>query len=448
MNYEKAERIRDVLRYVRRFKDTSIVIHIDDTIIDSPFFLSHIKDICHIHTAGLKVVIVPGAKKRIDDVLEKSGITWQIKDSLRITDESAIPLIKMAAFDTANRIMTSLAGERRTALIGNWVKARGRGIVDGLDFSTCGEIDSIEIHGIQNILQGGFIPIFPCIGWSTAGKPYNISSTSLAAEIAICLQSEKLFYLTPDVEITPETFSFPNGLQVDKNETIPAMNIEQASAFISLNNKLTSSLNTHHKSILELLDLSVKACNAGVVRSHIVNGSVDGSLPCEIFSDLGTGTMIYKSNYGGIRTMTHEDIPSVLNLMRPFIEKSIILARTEQDLLDYCEDYIVYEMDGGIKACAALHLYKSTEQSNIQAEIAAVVVDKTCSRIGIGPKLISYLVEHAKKKNASSIFVLTTQTSDWFEAQGFTADDIESLPLERKEKWSKKRASKLFRVSF
>ncbi|MBR5139250.1 MAG: hypothetical protein IKV12_06870, partial [Alistipes sp.] len=43
------------------------------------------------------------------------------------------------------------------------------------------------------VLEDGFIPIFPCIGWSSNGKPYNISSINLAAQVATELKAEKLF---------------------------------------------------------------------------------------------------------------------------------------------------------------------------------------------------------------------------------------------------------------
>ena len=128
---EKAERIRDVIRYIRRFKNAVIIIHLDDSLIDSPLFMNHIKDICLIHEAGLKVIIVPGASKRIDEILSSSNITWKMHKGFRITSLEAMPLIKMAAFDVSNQIMTALAGEKQTAVIGNWVRARGKGVIDG-----------------------------------------------------------------------------------------------------------------------------------------------------------------------------------------------------------------------------------------------------------------------------------------------------------------------------
>ena len=172
-----------------------------------------------------------------------------------------------------------------------------------------------------------------------------------------------------------------------------------------------------------------------------MNGSVDGTLPCEIFSNLGSGTMVYSSDYGKIRAMRREDISQVLSIIRPFVLDGILLPRTEEQLEASYSDYIVFEIDGAVRACSALHIYDRT-----QAEIAAVAVDKTFAHIGIGPKMISYLIEKAKTINLESIFILTTQTADWFESQGFKADSVASLPEKRRKMWNEKRGSKVFRL--
>ncbi len=439
MHYDRAERIRDVLRYVRKFNNKTVVIHIDDTVIDSPLFLSHINDISLLHEAGLQLIIIPGSRQRITDILDKSHISWKIHNGFRITDESAIPLIKMAAFDTANRIMTSLSGERKTALIGNWVKARGKGIIDGVDYGTCGEIAAIECESIESVLQNGCIPIFPCIGWSHIGKPYNISSIALAAEIATSLKVEKLFFITNHVTINSSNFKLSQGIQRDEDGKVYALTVEQAQAIAEASLEVESPTK-------KLLETCAYACAKSVVRSHIVDGNIDGVILSEIFSDIGQGTMIYKSNYGSIRPMIQSDIPLVLSLMHPAIEKGLLLERSEHDLLNTYTDYVVYEMDGGIKACAALHSF--SEKDSLTSEIAGVVVDENFSRIGIGPNLISYLIEKAKSSGAKSVFILTTQTADWFESLGFAQDSIENLPEARKNKWDKKRASKVFRLVF
>lgn len=455
--FEKAERIRDVIRYIKKFKNALVIIYIDDNLLDSPTFNAHIKDICQIHEAGLKVIMVPGAAKRINEILKSASIMWTIHNNCRITGPEAMPLIKMAAFDVSNQIMTALASEKKTAVIGNWVRARGKGVIDGIDYSTSGEIDKLQIDSIKTVLDNGFIPIFPCIGWSATGKPYNISSINLAHQISVHLKADKLFFLVPDAEISNKIFTIPDSIGTSIEGTVPAMNLEEVDDFLKANSSAERSVNSNENSpnsddnvsretlknkIFQLLEIAKDSCSNGVNRVHILNGSIDGTVPCEIFSDLGSGTMIYSKNYGKIRDMTHDDISSVLSVMSPFVEKGILLPRTKEMLNTQYSNFIVYELDGAIRACASLVPY-----SDGQMEIAAVAVEKNFSHIGIGPKMIEFLVERAKKEKAKGIFLLTTQTADWFENLGFQMSDISTLPAERKAKWNPERGSKVLRYS-
>lgn len=438
---EKANQIRDVINYIKVFKNALAVIHIDDEIIDSPLLPNHIHDISLIHEAGIKVIIVPGARRQINNALEEQKISWQIKNGFRITDTHAMPAIKTAAFDVANNIMNILAGEHLTAVIGNWVKARGKGIIDGTDFGSAGEIDKIKIDAIKQTLENGFVPIFPCIGWNDLGKPYNISSTELATQIAIHLKAEKLFFIFPDAQISKDEFSLPDGIAVSQEGNIPAMNIGTLSKILELNS--ASEKNSRKEKLLSIFTLAKDACENGVSRIHILDGNSEGILPCEIFSAIGSGTMIFNNGYGDLRPMRDDDIPSVLSLMSPFIKSGILLPRNLQTLKSQLYNYIVYNVDGGIHACAALKKYDDG-----QMEIYSVAVDEAYSNMGVGPKMINFLLEKAKSGGAKTVFILTTQTADWFEKLGFAADKIDSLPPERRKIWSEKRGSKVFRISF
>lgn len=444
--HNKANNIRDVIRYLKRFKNALIVIYIDEELLDEPIFINHIKDICLIHEAGIKLIIVPGASKRIDEILQKNNIKWTIHNNSRITSEKAIPLIKMAAFDVSNQIMTAFAAEKTTAVIGNWVRARSKGVIDGFDYGSSGEIDKLETESIKTILENDFIPIFPCIGWSIAGKPYNISSIELSEQIAIHLHADKLFFLVKDAIINEKSFVIPKNISLSPEKSVPALTLDEVDSFLETNKNLTVSVEKTTKQsvvlkILRLLKLSKTACLEGVTRVHILNGSFDGSIPCEIFSDFGSGTMIYKENYGKTRQMTFDDIGNVLTLMQPFIKKGILLPRTKEELSENYKNYIVYELDDAIRACASLIPYPDG-----QMEIAGVAVDQNYSSMGIGPKLIETLIKKGKENNAKSIFLLTTQTTDWFENLNFKEDTIDSIPKERKEKWTKERGSKVMRL--
>ena len=429
-----AENVRDVIRYLQKFKNALLVIYLDDKTISSPLFSSHIRDIALLHQAGLKVILIPGARRRIDEILKNANIKWTYNETFRVTSAEAMPLIKMAAFDVSNTVMTSLAANNISAVIGNWVRARGRGVLNGFDYGTAGEIDKLETEAILKVLDDGFIPIFPCIGWNAAGHPYNISSMLLAKQVAMNLKADKLFFMMFNEEINAQKYIIPEGFALSESGNIPAMSLEEVDRFIEGNPSADSE-------IKNLLKASQEACRAGVTRVHILDGNIDGVLPCEIFSGLGSGTMIYTGNYGKVRAMEQTDIPSVLAIMKPFIESGKLLTRTEAQIADSLEDYIVYEIDGGVHACAALHFYEDG-----QAEIAAVAVDENYAHMGIGPKLMDNLIEQAIEGQATSIFIMTTQTADWFEQLGFEEDIIDSLPEARRKVWTPNRGSKVYRL--
>ncbi len=429
-----AENVRDVIRYLQKFKNALLVIYLDDKTISSPLFSSHIRDIALLHQAGLKVILIPGARRRIDEILKNANIKWTYNETFRVTSAEAMPLIKMAAFDVSNTVMTSLAANNISAVIGNWVRARGRGVLNGFDYGTAGEIDKLETEAILKVLDDGFIPIFPCIGWNAAGHPYNISSMLLAKQVAMNLKADKLFFMMFNEEINAQKYIIPEGFALSESGNIPAMSLEEVDRFIEGNPSADSE-------IKNLLKASQEACRAGVTRVHILDGNIDGVLPCEIFSGLGSGTMIYTGNYGKVRAMEQTDIPSVLAIMKPFIESGKLLTRTEAQIADSLEDYIVYEIDGGVHACAALHFYEDG-----QAEIAAVAVDENYAHMGIGPKLMDNLIEQAMEGQATSIFIMTTQTADWFEQLGFEEDIIDSLPEARRKVWTPNRGSKVYRL--
>jgi amino-acid N-acetyltransferase len=425
---EQVEVIRQAFGYINKFKNETFVIKIESSLIPNPLFPILIKDLVLLHSMGIRIVIVPGARTRIDEILSTYNIKCDSINGIRISTHESIPFIKMAAFDVSNKIMTLLAESDAHGVIGNWVKARSIGVRNGVDYQSSGIVEKLHINVLKNVLEDGMIPIFPNIGWSAKGKPYNLSSNELAFTISTELKAAKLFFITDQASITSNSFIIPSGVYVSSDGTVSQLNVEQAGVFIEKNKK------AEHNEMLELISLAYRACTDGVRRVHIVDGQAEGMILKEIFSNRGLGTMIYANQHENIRPMVITDIPEVLALMQPAIEQQILISRTSQDLEEKIDDYAVYEVDGTIHACGALHLF-----SDKQAEIAAITVDEMYSKLGIGRKMISYLMEKAISIHLKAVFVLTTQTSDWFSQLGFTEATIADLPPEKQQLYNYKR---------
>jgi amino-acid N-acetyltransferase len=428
---EQVETIRQAFGYINRFKDRTFVIKIESSLLGNPYFPVLIKDISLLHHLGIRIALVPGAKTRIDEVLATYGITCETVDNIRISPPESMPFIKMAAFDVSNSIMTRLAENDTSAVIGNWVRARGIGVRRGVDFQSSGLVEKLKTDIIRNVLEDGLVPIFPNIGWNAQGRPYNLSSNELACTVARELKAAKLFFITDFGGIPAQGMSVPRGVEISSDGFVSQMTVDEAKKLIEANGKAA-----HNTAAVELAAFAHRACVGGVERVHIIDGRVEGMILKEIFSNRGFGTMIYANQFENIRPMVHADIPEVLSLMRPSIDDEILVPRTEEQLEQRIADYVVYEVDGTLHGCGALHVFR-----DMQAEIAGIAVDETYANQGVGGKIVSFLLEKARGLKLKRAFILTTQSADWFLKFGFVKAGVGALPAQRRATYNQTRKS-------
>jgi len=429
---EQVDLIREVFYYQSRFDGKTIVLKIDYPILNAPHFPQMLKDLAMLRSTGIEIILVPGAKEWIDAVLKEYDTESEYVNGVRIATQDSIPFIRMAAFDVANRLMTLLTAFQANAVIGNFTRARGLGVVNGVDFQNSGKVEKILTQPLQQILDQGMIPIFPCIGWNAAGKPYNLASDEIALAVAEALKAEKLFFVTDSDGFMDSRFELPQGLVKNSDGRVARLSLEEADEVLALNAGRPDP-------DLKYLELALRACRQGTERAHVVDGRMEGAILREIFSNLGVGTMVYGSEYESVRPMKTTDISDVLRLMQPLMEEGILIQRTEDDLVSNQADFVVYEIDGVVHACGALHEYGAG-----QAEIAAIATNPVYAHLSMGRKILSYLVEKASKLGLKRVFVLTTRTLDWFEQMGFVEAPLESLPQKKKQSYNHARKSRIF----
>ena len=426
---EQVDLIREVFAYAERFRGSTFVIRISNEIVDHPDFPQHARDLALLHKAGIRTVIIPGARKRIDEVLDRFGAEKRFENGIRISSPDSMDLIKMAAFDVAHRVMTALSGHRITAVIGNWVRARSRGVVDGIDYGRTGLVDRIRVEAVTRSLDQGHIPIFPCVGHNESGDPFNLSSDELSSTVAGALNAKKLFLLTVDPVMTNRDWTVPDGVDVLDDGRIFRMTPASVKEFLLLNPDRPERIS---------LETAAAACRHGIDRAHILDGRLGGVLLKEIFSNLGVGTMVFADAYERLRPMESSDVPGILEIMSPLVAEGILVERTREELESRQKDYWVYAMDGVVHGCAALH-----PMGENMAEIAGVAVDPRYAQLGIGAKLVARLCEKASDEGLQKVFVLTTRTADWFLARGFREGSVADLPSERREGYDADRNSRI-----
>src|SRR5215510_2745480 len=430
---EQVDLIREVFYYQNRFDGKTIVLKIDYPILNAPHFPQLLKDLAMLRATGIEIILIPGAREWIDAVLKEYDIESEYRDGVRIATEDSIPFIRMAAFDVANRLMTLLTAFQANAVIGNFTRARGIGVIEGVDFQHSGRVEKILKEPLQQILDQGMIPIFPCIGWNAAGKPYNLASEDIVLAVAEALQAEKLFFVTDSDGFMESRFELPPGLVKNSDGRVARLSLEEAQEVLNLNQG-------NPDPDLKYLSLALTACRKGTERAHVVDGRLEGAILREIFSNLGIGTMIYGNNdYESIRPMKADDIGDVLRLMQPLVQDGVLVNRTENDLMARQSDFVVYSIDDVVHACGALHDYGEG-----QAEIAAIATNPVYSHLSMGRKILSYLIDKAARMGMRRVFVLTTRTLDWFERFGFVETSLETLPVKRRQTYNQARKSRIF----
>jgi amino-acid N-acetyltransferase len=468
--------VREAFLYQNRFKAQTMVFKIEFPVTEDAGFPYLMKDIGLLAKSGIRVVIVPGAAEYIDRVLGEHNIKSQFVRGERRTTAETIPYVEMAAFHAATRFMTGLSAIRVEAVVGNFVRARGRGVVDGIDMENTGSVDKIYASSLSRILDDGMVPILPCIGWSPVGKPYNVSGNEIAAAVSAALGTAlgavKLIIITPGCKFNTSDFSVPATVEKTEDGRILRLSPREAELVLDINTSPEREIPfgailriedaakaaaeeeanftrgaliscatpaTIHERALLALRLAVAASRAGVDRVHIINGLEEDSLLRELFSNLGAGTMVYADEYESIRPIRNSDIPDMLRLMEPLIKRGILLRRSAEDIQKKKDDYVVFVIDCNVHGCAALH-----DWGEGQAEIAALTAGPLYSDMGIGRRIVRYLLERATKQGYRRVFVMTVSTQDWFESLGFRETPIDTLPEEKKRRYTKERASKAY----
>jgi amino-acid N-acetyltransferase len=442
--HSQVELIREAFHYQSRFAGSTMVFKIDFPVTDDPAFPLLMRDLALLSRTGFRVVIVPGAKERIDSVLEEYDIVSAYAGNTRITAARAMPFVEMAAFHVANRFMTGLSADRVDAVIGNFVRARGLGVAGGVDMEQTGQVDKILTESLDRILGQNMIPILPCIGWSPAGKPYNVQSDEIALQVSAALGAVKLFIVSVHGGLRADVLQLPADIAIGDNGRVTRLTPDEAELTLKA---ITGNSNAvadgagqaMFDKIAAELRLALRASRAGIERTHLIDGRESGAVLRELFSNLGSGTMIYADEYDSIRPLRTRDIADILRLMEPLMRQGTLIRRRAQDIQEKKGDYVVFEIDGSIHACGALH-----EWGEGQGEIAAVTTDPTYSAMGLGRQIVSYLLERAYKQGFKRVFALTTTTHDWFEFLGFREATVESLPDRKRKLYDRSRNSKVF----
>lgn len=280
-NAVRAEILTQAVPYIKEYTGKYVVAKYGGNAMTDPQLKKSVmQDILLLQLVGVKVILVHGGGPEISAMLKKLSIESHFENGLRVTDDDTMEVVQMVL---AGKVNKSLAADL-SALGG---KAVGLcGIDGGLikvhqkneKLGHVGEIDEINTKILDDLLDGGFIPVISSIGIDDDGNPYNINADTAAAKIAAALHAESMVVM-----------SNINGVLRDKDDENSL--ISQISLADEEELKKSGII---AGGMIPKVDCCTNAVKEGVKKVFIINGEIPHAILIELLTDEGLGTMFTK----------------------------------------------------------------------------------------------------------------------------------------------------------
>ncbi|WP_200874162.1 amino-acid N-acetyltransferase [Serratia sp. DD3] len=430
---ELVQGFRHSVPYINAHRGKTFVIMLGGEAIEHENFTSIVNDIGLLHSLGIRLVVVYGARPQIDSNLAQHHCEPIYHKHVRVTDAQALELVKQAAgllqLDITARLSmslnnTPLQGAHINVVSGNFVIAQPLGVDDGVDYCHSGRIRRIDQEAIHRQLDSNAIVLIGPVAVSVTGESFNLTSEEVATQLAIKLQAEKMIGFCSSQGVTDKQGNiiselFPNDAQ---------KRIEQL-----------EESGDYYSGTVRFLRGAVKACSSGVRRCHLISYQEDGALLQELFSRDGIGTQIVMESAEQVRNATINDIGGILELIRPLEQQGILVRRSREQLEMEIDKFTIIERDNLTIACAALYPFPEEKIG----EMACVAVHPDYRSSSRGEMLLQRVESQARQMGLQKLFVLTTRSIHWFQERGFTPAEVDVLPMKKQALYNYQRRSKI-----
>jgi acetylglutamate kinase len=291
--HEEAIRKADVLiaalGYMRKFHGRFTVIKVGGSVMENPESLrALLVDVVFMQTVGMRPVLVHGGGKAITVAMEKAGLTPHWVKGRRYTDDATLDIVARVLAEEINtdieRHINKFGGRASGLHHKTHQCLYGRKLLlpdgDGelIDLGRVGEVTEVDIPPIENLCLAGVVPVLPSLAEDEdeEGKLLNVNADTAAAAVAQALRADKLLFLTD----TP-------GILLDRNEPsslISGLNPAECRDLIQRG--------IIDRGMIPKVEACLTSLEAGVRKTHIVDGRLRHSLLLEIFTESGVGTEI------------------------------------------------------------------------------------------------------------------------------------------------------------
>lgn len=283
----KAEVLIEALAYIRTFRDHCVIIKLGGSVMDDTSVMRAIlQDVVFMETVGVRPVVVHGGGAAISRAMAAAGLESKFIRGRRFTDEAVMEIVSRVLIEEINDDLVQKIeqlGGRAAGLHQNTkcaLRAEKILIEDGsgecFDLGWVGRVNQVDCQLLDNLCLAGVVPVIPSLGLNEKARTLNINADTAAAAVAQQMGAEKLIFLS-DVPGILADHANPESL-------IPSLDPDECRRLIA------------EGVIAEGMIPKVEAClesvQAGVSKTHIIDGRLRHSLLLEIFTNQGVGTEI------------------------------------------------------------------------------------------------------------------------------------------------------------
>lgn len=400
--------------YISAHRGRTFVVLLSGEAILHGNLVNIVHDLALLNVLGARLVVVHGARPQIDRALPDSRFHTYLGITRRITDAAAMDAVagvhgqlraELEALFSTGLPTSPLHNTEIQLVTGNFVIARPIGVLDGADHQLAGQSRRVRANGINAALDTGAIVLLSPMGYSPSGQAFNLAADELAEQVAVALGANKLIVLDESPYLTNTDDARIANLSPEELEEVLGTRL------------LGESTRRNLRALLG-------AVRGGVASGQLVSYADDGALLAELFTAEGVGTQVTREDRRVVRRAEAGDVADIVEIIRPLEEAGVLVERSRDRLERELEYFLVAEVDGIVAGCCALL------PAGSGAELACVAVHPAHrgGESGLGGKLLAAAEDAARAEGFDQLFVLTTQTRDWFVENGFTETDCDSLP--------------------
>ncbi len=420
---------RNSAPYINAHRQRTFVVMLGGEAVADDNIRNIVHDFALLHSLGVRLVVVAGARVQIDAACASAGIEASFHEGRRITCGAQLPRVIEASGSVRARLEalfsmglanSPMHGARISVCSGNFVSARPLGVIDGVDFQHTGTVRRIDTRAIARLLDQQQLVLLSPLGFSPSGEIFNLTAEEVAARTAIALNADKFIAYSPAATLTDSSGAPVNHCDMDRAaELIPLLAAGSAERVVA--------------------EAAVTAARGGVPRCHVISHSLDGALLQELFSRDGCGTLITSGSYENLAKAGVDDIGGILAIIEPLEADGTLVKRSRETLEQDIDHYSVILRDGMVVACAALHVFPDEDC----AEIACVATHPDYRDAGRAERLLAALEASARQQQLARAFVLTTQSAHWFIERGYSETNPSALPADKQRLYNYRRNSKI-----